>query len=133
MLGIPFTVVELNPKTVQRQATLGRNVVYGDITNPEVLEQAGVDHADAVILTIPDDETILRACKAIRAAASDVFIAARTSFLSGKFVAHQLGADLVTVEEVATAQAMEREVLAAMEKRLNLAPGPSDYVRSPVS
>jgi len=116
-LGVPFTVVELNPRTVQRQATLGREVVYGDITNPDVLEQAGVDHADAVVLTIPDDEVTLRACKAIRAAAPDVFIAARTAFLSGKFVALQLGADLVTVEEVATAQAMEREVLAALEKR----------------
>ena len=37
--------------------------------------------------------------------APDIFIAARTSFLSGKFIAHQLGADMVTVEELATAQA----------------------------
>lgn len=101
---------------MQRQTTLGKRVVYGDVTNPEVLEEAGVPHADAVFLTIPDDETVLRATKAIRQIAPDVFIAARTSFLSGKFVAHQLGADLVTVEEVATAQAMEREVLAQMHR-----------------
>jgi len=114
VLGVPFTVIELNAATVQRQAVLGRPVVYGDVTNPEVLESAGVGHADAVLLTIPDDEATLRACRAIRALAPDVFIAVRTNFLSGKFVAHQLGADLVTVEEVATAQAMEREVLAAL-------------------
>jgi len=111
VLDIPFTVIELNPRTVQRQATLGRLIVYGDVTNPDVLESAGIEHADAIILTIPDDEATLRACQAIRGVAPDVFIAARTNFLSGKFLAHQLGADLVTVEEIATAQAMERDVL----------------------
>ena len=116
VLGIPFTVIELNPRTVQRQTTLGRPIVYGDATNPDVLESAGIEHADAVLLTIPDDEATLRACQAIRAAAPDVFIAARTNFLSGKFLAHQLGADLVTVEEIATAQAMERDVLEHLAK-----------------
>jgi K+:H+ antiporter len=114
VLGIPFTVIELNPRTVERQAVIGRPISYGDVTNPEVLESAGIRSADAIILTIPDDEATLRACRAIRAVAPDVFIAARTSFLSGKFLAHQLGADLVTVEELATAQAMEREVLAKL-------------------
>jgi CPA2 family monovalent cation:H+ antiporter-2 len=114
VLSIPFTVIELNPKTVERQAVIGRPIIYGDVTNPEVLESAGIRHADAIILTIADDEATLRACRAIRALAPDVFIAARTSFLSGKFIAHQLGADLVTVEELATAQAMEKEVLAKL-------------------
>jgi Kef-type K+ transport system membrane component KefB len=122
--GVPFTVIELNPKTVERQTVLGRPVIYGDVTNAEVLESAGIRHADAIILTIPDDEATLRACKAIRAIAPDVFIAARTNFLSGKFVAHQLGADLVVVEELATAQAMEKEILAKLKEWLDQ---PSGY------
>jgi CPA2 family monovalent cation:H+ antiporter-2 len=113
-LGVPYIVVELNPRTVSRQGKLGRKVVYGDITNPEVLESAGLAHAMAVLLTIPDDETILRACRVVRSIAPHVFIAARTSFLSGSFAAMQLGADVVTVEEVATAAAMERDVLARL-------------------
>jgi CPA2 family monovalent cation:H+ antiporter-2 len=116
--GVSFTVVELNVTTVKRQAVLGRKVVYGDVTNREVLEQAGLHHADAIILTIPDDEATLRACHAIRELAPHVFIAARTNFLSGKFTAMALGADVVTVEEVATAQAMEREVLESLAKYL---------------
>jgi monovalent cation:H+ antiporter-2, CPA2 family len=116
--GVQFTVVELNASTVKRQALLGRKVVYGDITNREVLEQAGIHHADAIILSIPDDEATLRACHAIRELAPHVFIAARTNFLSGKFTAMALGADTVTVEEVATAQAMEREVLEGLARYL---------------
>lgn len=118
VLDIPFTVIELNAVTVQRQATLGRNVIYGDAANPDVLESAGIGHADAIILTFPDDEATLRACRVCRAVAPDILIAARTNFLSGKFIAQQLGADVVTVEEIATAQAMERDVLIHLRRHL---------------
>jgi hypothetical protein len=125
---VEFTVIELNPRTVERHLAFGRKFVYGDVTNPEVLEQAGIEHADAVIITIPDEETTLRAVRAVRAMAPETFLAVRTNFLSGKFIALQLGANLVTVEEVATAQAMEREVLDALAKVL---PNPAEKTASP--
>lgn len=119
VLEIPTVVVELNPKTVMKHTALGRRFVYGDITNTEVLENSGVHDASAVILTIPDDEAVFRACGAVRKLAPDAFIAARTGYLSGAFRAQSMGADHVTVEEVATAQAMEREVLAKISSRLS--------------
>lgn len=114
---IHYTVIEMNPTTVAKQTTIGRAVVFGDVTNREVLESAGIHHAEGIILTVPDDETVLRACQAIREIAPDIFIAARTSYLSQAFRASQLGADHVTVEEIATAVAMEREVMAKLEAR----------------
>ena len=56
--------------------------VFGDIANRDVLESAGVHTAEAVILTIPDDEAVLRACRVIREINPTIFIAARTSYLS---------------------------------------------------
>lgn len=114
---IPYTIVELNPGTVRKQGSLGRAIVYGDISNPEVLESAGVRTADAIIITIPDDDAILVACQAIRAIAPNIFIAARTSFLSNAFLAANAGADHVTVAEVATAEAMAKQVMQQLEKR----------------
>lgn len=114
---INYTVIELNPTTVAKQTTIGRAVVFGDVTNREVLESAGIHHADGIILTVPDHETVLRACQTIREISPDIFIAARTSYLSQAFRASQLGADHVTVEEVATAVTMEREVMAKLEAR----------------
>lgn len=114
---IPYVVVELNPTTVAKQTTIGRRIVYGDVTSVEVLESAGVHGADAVVLTIPDEDAVLRACQSIRRLAPAAFIAARTNYLSQAFRAAQLGADHVTIEEVVTAQAMEREVLAKLEAR----------------
>ncbi len=121
---ISFTVIELNPGTVERQARLGRRFVYGDATNAEVLESAGVRRADAVILTFPDDEATLRAVRLIRALAPGAFIAARTNYLSGSLAARSLGADHVTVEELACAQAMEREVIEKLSSR-GASPDPS--------
>ncbi|MEO1584910.1 MAG: cation:proton antiporter [Planctomycetota bacterium] len=113
--GVRVSVIELNRKTVERQTSLGRSIVYGDVTNPEVLESAGIAQADAVVLTIPDDDAMLRACKAIRGINASAFIAARTNFLSKAFLAKELGANHVTVEELATAEVMASQVLGCFD------------------
>jgi CPA2 family monovalent cation:H+ antiporter-2 len=115
--GIPFVVVELNPTTVIKQQKLGRSFHFGDISNPDVLESAGVRSAEAVILTIPDDEAVLRACRTIRSLAPNVFIAARTTYLSRAIAATEMGADYVCVEEVVTAQDMAKQVMERLARR----------------
>ncbi len=115
--GVPFAVVDLNQQTIQTQRSLGRAAIYGDISNREVLESAGIHSADVVILTIPDDDATLRACQMIRSVRADVYIAARTSFLSKAMTAMTLGADHVTVEEVATAETMARQVFDNLLRR----------------
>ncbi len=117
LLDIPFIVVDMNQSTIQTQIKLGRKAVYGDISNIEVLESAGLKQADAVMLTIPDDEATLRACQIVRSHNANVYIAARTSFLSLAMQAMQLGADIVVVEEVATAEAMAKQVVAGLTAR----------------
>ncbi len=113
--GVPFTVVELNARTVETQEKLGRNVVFGDIGNPAVLERAGIHDADTVFLTIPDDDATTRACQAIRQLAPHAFIAARTTYLSTAFTASAAGADDVTIAEVATAEAMAKRVISRLK------------------
>ncbi len=108
--GFQITIVEMNPDTVRKQSSIGRRVIFGDITNEEVLHSAGVASADAVLLTMPDDEAVLRATRHIRELNSQCFIAVRTHYLSGAFLAKEVGADHVTVEELATAEAMAAQV-----------------------
>ena len=112
-----ITIIEMNPETVRRQAGLGRKIVYGDVTNTDVLESAGARRAHAIILTMPDDDATFRACRVIRTINGSVFIAARTNFLSKAFLAREHGADHVTVEELATAEHMASQVLEAIQKR----------------
>lgn len=109
--GVDYTIVELNPSTVRTQGGLGRSIVFGDIASPEVLESAGLRHADAIVLTIPDEDAVLRACQTIRRLAPQIFIAARTDFLSRGMLARGLGADYVIADEIASAEAMRVAVL----------------------
>lgn len=116
-LGANYTIIEFNPGTVSTQARLGRSIVFGDVSNHEVLESAGIRRADAVILTIPDEEAVLRACETVRKLNPGAFIAARTNYLSKGMAATRLGADHVTVEEIATAESMAWEVTRQLTER----------------
>ncbi|MCL4741823.1 MAG: cation:proton antiporter [Phycisphaerales bacterium] len=115
--GVPCVVVELNVATVRKQARMGRSIIYGDVTNPEVLRSAGISTADAIVLTIPDDDATLRACRLARSMAPNAFIAVRSSYMSKGMVAESLGADLVVVEEVATAETMQERVVERVKAR----------------
>ncbi len=109
--GINYTVVELNPATVQEQSRRGRTVIFGDVGNLEVLESAGIGNADALILTIPDEEAVLRTCAVARRRAPDIFIAARTRVVSKRAGLMEVGADSVTVDETSAASEMLRAVM----------------------
>ncbi len=103
---VPFTIIEANPQTVRAQQALGRHAVHGDATDPAVLRQAGIDRASALAITIPDPDAALRACRAARSLAPGIHITARVTHMSQAMLAHEAGADSVTVEELATAQAL---------------------------
>lgn len=113
---VRYTIIELNPRTVKTQTRLGRSIVYGDATNPVVLESAGLHEARAIILTIPDEEAMLRGCRVVRTMSSDVYIVARAGVLSQALQAKELGADKVLVDEIAAARGMSDEVVRQLER-----------------
>ncbi len=110
--GTPVTIIELNENTCDKQQTLGKRIVYGDAADPSVLQRAGVDKADTLILTIPDEQASLRACKAAREMTPNLFIVARTNHPSAAMQATNAGANQVIVEELVTAQAMQQAVMS---------------------
>ena len=75
--------------------------------------------AEAVIITVPDESAMLRAVAAVRRMAPGVFVAARANFLSTAIKAKAAGADHVTVEEMATAAAMEKEITVQLAARIS--------------
>lgn len=114
--GVAVTIVDLNRATFERQSGLSRHVIHGDICDEATLHAADLEHADALILAVPDDERAVKACAVARRLAPDIFIAARTNFLSKGLLATAAGADEVVVEEVVTAEAMKQ---AVMKRLLN--------------
>ncbi|MHC4091575.1 MAG: cation:proton antiporter domain-containing protein [Planctomycetota bacterium] len=113
--GISYTVVELNPATVQEQSHHGRPIIFGDVGNLEVLESAGIGNAHALVLTIPDEEAVLRTCAVARQRAPDIFIVARTRVVSKRVGLVEVGANSVTVDETSAAAEMLRAVMACID------------------
>ncbi|HEX8875841.1 MAG TPA: NAD-binding protein [Phycisphaerales bacterium] len=115
--GVPITVVDINAETVRMQERLGVPVLCGDITDPEVLLTAGIETAAALAITIPDGTDAVKACATARALSPDVHITARTTFLSQGLEAVRAGADSITVEEIATADALARAVTQQLVRK----------------
>jgi Trk K+ transport system NAD-binding subunit len=109
--GVEVTIVEVNLETITRQLRLDKRVYFGSVTQEQTLRQAGIDRADALILTIPDEHTVLEACRVARQLNKTIYIAARANFLSMGMLCQQAGADHVTVEEVVTAESMRDVVV----------------------
>ena len=109
--GYAVTILESNAKTVERQTALGKRALHGDARNPDDLRAAGIDTAATLVLTLPDADQALEACRAANAIRPEVFIVARTNFVSQGLLAQQHGADHAVVEELVTATAMRDAVV----------------------
>lgn len=112
--GFDVTIIEMNPRTADRQIEMGRAVVLGDVADARTQQEAGINDAVALILTIPDEAKVLEACRVARGLSPDIFIAARTKHLSKGMLATQAGADHATIEEVVTAEAMQQATLRSL-------------------
>jgi CPA2 family monovalent cation:H+ antiporter-2 len=103
-------VIELNLKTIEKQLDLDKKVVYGNVLDPDTLTRAGIDKADVLVLAVPNEADAVEACRVARQLNPEIFIAARTNFVSQGMLCTQAGADCVIVEEIVTAQAMQKAI-----------------------
>jgi len=101
--GIPYTIIEKNPVTVETQRALGRRAVQGDAADANTLIEAGLSEASTLALTIPDEEAVLAATSLVRRLRPEIYIIARTNYASKGMQAAQLGADEVIKAEQAVA------------------------------
>ncbi|MEM1107584.1 MAG: NAD(P)-binding protein [Planctomycetota bacterium] len=110
--GFEVTVLEANLKTVEEQKLLGRRILFGNACVADDLIAAGIETAETLVLTIPSEEDALTACRVANSIRPEVFISARTNFVSRGMLAMQQGADHVVVEELVTAEAMRQAIIA---------------------
>lgn len=54
LLKIPYVVVDYNQKVIREARSAGVDAIYGDPSELEVLEAAGIKNAKVVILSLPD-------------------------------------------------------------------------------
>ncbi|MGH7214144.1 MAG: NAD-binding protein [Tepidisphaeraceae bacterium] len=115
--GVPFRVIEFNADTVTRCARGGVPIISGDARDADVLRRAGVEQAQLLALTIPDDRVVLDIIEQARKLNPKVRIVARCSYTSTGMEASRRGAQDVVVAE----QIVASEFSAIVSDRLNKA------------
>ncbi len=75
--GVPFVAFDTEPKRVAQGRSAGHQVLYGDISDPELLAAAHAERASLIVITVDRSSTALRAVAALRDACPQVPIIAR--------------------------------------------------------
>jgi Kef-type K+ transport system membrane component KefB len=111
-------VVDFNVALHNNIAATGARVTYGDISNFEMLQELGVDRAQAIVCTIPDDvlkgTTNLKLTEGLRALNPKARLVVNAIEFASVQGMYDAGADYVYLSRVETA----RSVLPAVEAAL---------------
>jgi CPA2 family monovalent cation:H+ antiporter-2 len=118
--GIVPIVVDLNIDTVKTLTASGSPAVYGDATQREILERAGIAGAKYLLITIPDLPTKTAIIMTARNLERDLRILVRSRYLLEKEWLEEIGASAICDEESEVAAGLAtlllREVGASEER-----------------
>ena len=110
--SIHHEILEYNPKTVQNVRVAGELAHYGDVTRSEVLKHIRFKEFDSAVLAIPEAEATRRAVSIMRNMHPQVYILARTRFVTEVEQLQKLGANIVVPEEFETSLRLFAELLS---------------------
>jgi len=111
-----FIAVEYNQKIVNNLKKEGREVIYGDPTEIEVLEAAGIREAKAIVLAIPDRVAQEEVITQVQTIAPSVKIVSRAHLDEDVDKLKVLGVDRVIQPEFEAAVAIVRGIFSSMGK-----------------
>ena len=109
-------ILELNVDTVAELTRQGRRALYGDATRRELLEQAGVDKAKSVVITLPEPAVRMGVIRAVRELNADLRIVTRARYLAEHDSLREAGATVVCCDEAGAATGLTRALLGDLNK-----------------
>jgi CPA2 family monovalent cation:H+ antiporter-2 len=110
--GIDVLVIDLNMDTVLELRENGHQSIFGDASNPAILEQAGATRASHLVVTIPDASERAAIVAAGRSQSATLRILVRARYLRERESLERGGASAAVFEESEAAVALARMVLA---------------------
>jgi len=114
--GVPFVVAESNRQFVETLRAMRTSAVWGDATQPEVLIQAHVTHARALVIAMPETIHVRRMVEVARTLNPGIEVVVRSHNTAEAELLERDGAGTVFVGESELAKAMTRFVLERVER-----------------
>lgn len=96
---IPFCVVEMDRARATHAKAGGARVIYGDSARMPILRSAGLAHAKALVVAVGDPTTTRQVVAQSRAARKELYIVARTNYVTEIDTLKNCGADVVIPAE----------------------------------
>lgn len=109
--GMPYAILEMNPKTVKTARAAGEPIYYGDAISEVVLSSLGIARAQCVVFAISDPVATRQAVAAARRLNAGLYIIARTRYIAEIEQLYAAGADTVIAEEFETSLEIIRRIL----------------------
>ncbi len=104
-------IIDMNVATVESLAKTGRAALYGDATQPAILEEAGIDKASYLIVTLPSVEGLTTLVLHARELNPNIEVIVRTRYLADGDGLRAAGATHVVFDEGETGVALARYAL----------------------
>lgn len=113
--GVPLVLIELEDRRVQHARAAGLPVVYGDASQPIVLEAAGASRARAMLVTVPTFSDVRAIATAARHLQPALPIVARAESADAVRELYSMGISEVASPEFEAAIEMTRQALAHLD------------------
>ncbi|WP_397569529.1 cation:proton antiporter [Schlesneria sp. T3-172] len=110
--GLKTVVIDMNMDTISDLMARGEVAIFGDASHDAILEQAGMDHAAYLIVTLPHSSARLAVVTAARNLNSDARVFVRAHYLREQDDLEEAGASAAVFEEGEVAVALARLVLS---------------------
>ncbi len=108
---IPYTIIDMNPDTIEEEQKKGEPIFFGDATNESILSHARIEQARILVIAINDPLSTRAITRIARSMNPNLHIIVRTQFLPEVKVLRELGADEVIPEEFETSVEIFSRVL----------------------
>ena len=106
---LPFTVIEIDPESIVKLRKNKLPYIYGDSSNSTILAHAGLERAQTVVITYPDQQAVERTIRAALRVNPNINIIARTHRLRDTDLFKGLGVkELISPEYQASLEFLKR-------------------------
>lgn len=114
--GLPYLAVDLEADIVRRERSEGRSVVFGDASQPAVLQSLGIADMELVIVTVDDFQAAERLVSFLHQAFPNLIILARGPDMERCKTLRARGARLAVSENLEASIALARAAMEVLGK-----------------
>lgn len=113
--GFHTVIVEMNLRTVESLVADGRSAIFGDATRPEILETAGIDRAQYLVVTLPHADNRSGLIQIAKELNASIQIIMRARYLTEAEARSGWDETISVYEEGETGLALARKVMELRE------------------